>query len=866
MLLKNEMKAPMPFKTNYLRMNKSILSKIFLVLCLSFSTFKAYSQQVNTMYFMENVPVRNYLNPAFQPLSNFYLGFPILGFTQFGVGNNSLTLKDFAYNDANGKPIWFLNKNGNKGNFYNALKPTTLIQANFQFNILDFGFRTGKAYWSFSLTEKAEGQIGIPNEMMKLLLYGTPEMNNNLYDFSSFGADMTLYTEAGLGYSRKVNDRWSVGGKLKLLLGTANVSGSSSNLKLNAGIDEWNLVGNGTVNYSSPINLNGNSFQNFDPITDISANQWLKPSGMGGGIDLGATYKLTKNVTLSAAVTDLGFIRWNKNLKKMGYTVDYKFTGVDNVTLDNIDNSKRSDSIFTAFKNSVHDTITNNSAYTTYTSPKINVGVEYAFLNNKMSLGLLSRTLIHNKVAYEELTGSLNLRPLSWFDLSGSYSILNGRASNIGAGLGLRTGFIHWFVSADYVPVKFATINLNNNSNSKPQKIPVPYNTQGVNFAFGVNFVFGNRKDADKDGVIDSRDKCPNTPFGVLVDKKGCPLDTDGDGVPDYLDKCPNTPPEAYSSIDEHGCPIDSDGDGIPDYLDKCPNTPTGAKVDSIGCPLDSDGDGVPDYLDKCPNTPVGAKVDSIGCPLDTDGDGVPDYLDKCPDTPKEAKGMVDKNGCLLDSDGDGVPDYLDLCPNTPPEAKGFVDKNGCMLDTDGDGVPDYLDKCPDTPIEARGKVDENGCPRDTDGDGIPDYLDKCPTIAGVAENSGCPGIKKEVRTLFKKALQGIQFETGKDKIKPKSYPILNQIATVLSANPTYLIEICGHTDNVGNSKSNQLLSQNRAESVRKYLINKGIDQKRMKATGYGDMRPVSTNDTPVGRSLNRRVEFEVSFEEVSLQ
>jgi len=86
------MKAPMPFKTNYLRMNKSILSKIFLVLCLSFSTFKAYSQQVNTMYFMENVPVRNYLNPAFQPLSNFYLGFPILGFTQFGVGNNSLKI------------------------------------------------------------------------------------------------------------------------------------------------------------------------------------------------------------------------------------------------------------------------------------------------------------------------------------------------------------------------------------------------------------------------------------------------------------------------------------------------------------------------------------------------------------------------------------------------------------------------------------------------------------------------------------------------------------------------------------------------------------------------------------------------------
>src|ERR1700690_2755146 len=80
--------------------------------------------------------------------------------------------------------------------------------------------------------------------------------------------------------------------------------------------------------------------------------------------------------------------------------------------------------------------------------------------------------------------------------------------------------------------------------------------------------------------------------------------------------------------------PVDSDGDGVVDSLDKCPNTPAGVKVDAQGCPLDSDGDGVPDYLDKCPNTPAGVKVDAQGCPLDSDGDGVPDYLDKCPNTP----------------------------------------------------------------------------------------------------------------------------------------------------------------------------------------------------------------------------------------
>jgi len=138
--------------------------------------------------------------------------------------------------------------------------------------------------------------------------------------------------------------------------------------------------------------------------------------------------------------------------------------------------------------------------------------------------------------------------------------------------------------------------------------------------------------------------------------------------------------------------------------------------------------------------------------------------------------------------------------------------------------------------------------------------------LFGTAANHGCPEIKKEVKTLFKKALQGIQFATGKDVIVKTSYPILNQIATVLKDNPTYLIEVRGHTDNVGNAKLNLILSQKRAEAVRKYLIGKGVDEKRMMANGYGDTIPVSTNATPAGRALNRRVEFEVSFEEVSFK
>jgi OOP family OmpA-OmpF porin len=185
----------------------------------------------------------------------------------------------------------------------------------------------------------------------------------------------------------------------------------------------------------------------------------------------------------------------------------------------------------------------------------------------------------------------------------------------------------------------------------------------------GVRYKFGDDPhDEDGDGVPNSRDKCPHTPHGVVVNSDGCPPDSDHDGVPDYLDKCPGTPPGV--TVNVNGCPIDSDGDGVPDYLDKCPNTPRGVAVDKTGCPIplaDSDHDGVPDNLDKCPNTPLGQKVGPDGCPLDSDGDGIPDDQDECPNTPAGAK--VLPNGCALKGD----------CRR--PRAGEQVDEHGCALE-----------------------------------------------------------------------------------------------------------------------------------------------------------------------------------------
>lgn len=281
--------------------------------------------------------------------------------------------------------------------------------------------------------------------------------------------------------------------------------------------------------------------------------------------------------------------------------------------------------------------------------------------------------------------------------------------------------------------------------------------------------------------------------------------------------------------------PMDSDGDGVADNLDKCPGTQTGISVGPDGCPLDADKDGVPDYLDKCFNTQPGVAVDTKGCPLDADSDGVADYLDKCPGTP--AGIVVDRDGCPLDADRDGVADYLDKCPGTP--AGAAVDKDGCSLDADKDGVADSLDKCPGTLPGVQ--VDANGCPE----------------IVVVAKKEAAAK-----RFCSKPAVLAINFETNKANIKPQYYDELKTVGDFLKYFPKAKGEISGHSDNVGTKASNLTLSQERADSVKKFIVDTfGIDSARIETRGYGFAKPVASNKSKAGKAKNRRIEANFTCE-----
>jgi outer membrane protein OmpA-like peptidoglycan-associated protein len=249
----------------------------------------------------------------------------------------------------------------------------------------------------------------------------------------------------------------------------------------------------------------------------------------------------------------------------------------------------------------------------------------------------------------------------------------------------------------------------------------------------------------------------------------------------------------------------------------------------------DADRDGVKDSVDECPEVPG---LESLnGCP-DDDGDGIKNSDDDCP----MKAGLASLKGCP-DADGDGIKDSDDACPNVA----GVAALNGCP-DADGDGITDADDACPN----AAGTKAMNGCP-DADGDSVADKDDECPAVAGPASNKGCPEYPLSMLGDY-----DINFDLEKYNIDSADVQRLSTVIKVLLANNDANISIQGHADNTGEESFNNPLSNNRASSIKDYLVNVGIDAGRLSTKAFGESMPKASNDTEEGRAINRRVEFKV--------
>ncbi len=217
------------------------------------------------------------------------------------------------------------------------------------------------------------------------------------------------------------------------------------------------------------------------------------------------------------------------------------------------------------------------------------------------------------------------------------------------------------------------------------------------------------------------------------------------------------------------------------------------------------------------------------------------------------------------DSDGDGYPDSIDKCPTEKEDGKQPEPTDGCPAasDRDGDGIPDSADQCPDKAEDKDGIQDDDGCPEeDVDNDGVPDTQDNCPTQPGprssVAEKNGCPSLTRVDEEGNVQLLQPIEFETGRAVIKPGSFPILDEVVTLMKSRGSIKMGVYGHTDSRGVAAMNLKLSGERAAAVMSYLVGHGIAKNRLQSEGFGQTKPIADNATDVGRAKNRRVEFKI--------
>ncbi len=281
----------------------------------------------------------------------------------------------------------------------------------------------------------------------------------------------------------------------------------------------------------------------------------------------------------------------------------------------------------------------------------------------------------------------------------------------------------------------------------------------------------------------------------------------------------------------------------------------------------DRDQDGVPDVDDACGFVP-GPKSDDPtrnGCPaVDSDGDHVADDVDACRFVAGAHSADARLNGCPPDADEDGIHDNEDACPKEKGPHSSDPKTNGCpVTDKDGDGVTDKEDACPDKPGVKTLDPKTNGCPDpDKDKDGVLNDVDACPDQAGTPDpdpkKNGCPKAILEGKQI--RITDQVRFATGKAQIVgPESEAVLKAILEVLQAHPEVKkVRVEGHTDNQGAAEANKKLSQARAESVVKWLTDKGIDKSRLGAAGFGQEKPLGPNTTEEGRSQNRRVELHV--------
>jgi hypothetical protein len=485
-----------------IRTSVNLRFTVIFILAMSFANI--YAQRSQALYFM-NLPQNHLMNPALRPSNRVYIGLPGISGTAISMNNNFVNFNDVIVKGGRGDSLLtFLHPSYNLDKFLTKVRDKNSIEPEIMTQLFGLGFTAGKSYIFLDINERMAGNAVIPGDLIRLALKGNSGFAGNTIDFSSLRSDVKIYHEIGFGFSRNFTERLRFGVKAKALFGV--MAASLDNRSLGISIDNeyaHTLDADLTYNFSAPhlISETQNAFfPSFEFNNDAFNMQYVTGTGnMGLGLDLGMTYELAKRFTLSAAITDLGYIKWNRDVTNQTIKGQYKFTGLD------ITDVLSGDQTFEEAGQALADSLDNNfrsvntaNSFTTFLPFGITAGASFN-LTRRISLGVLSYSRFVGKQMKQNLTMSANINLGNALSTTVTYTAANHRYDNIGAGLSFRLGWIQIYAVTDRIPLSFNKLVTDNGKST----IMIPSSWNSIDFRFGMNLVFGNRNKKEKPAVVE---------------------------------------------------------------------------------------------------------------------------------------------------------------------------------------------------------------------------------------------------------------------------------------------------------------------------------------------------------------------------
>ena len=285
-------------------------SKIVLlrILVISFLSPNLFAQQNLTMYNLSCLQqTQAHLNPALTPSAKINIAILPLPVSSLylNVSNSGFKISDLVTQDPAGKTYFDFD------NMLTKLSKNNYLSSSMHLDLLTFGFKSKKNYFSLNLSNKVDFRLRYPLDFMNVLINGNgADGIIGVEQKFNFGIDMMHYTDLSIGFNREVIDKkLTLGVKIKYLMGQENIATKKSDVSLTTGTQNFDLTAKSDIAiYTSGVDSNSRVLNNFSPSSYL-----FNTKNSGFGIDLGANYLINNKWSISASLLDFGFIKWKEN-------------------------------------------------------------------------------------------------------------------------------------------------------------------------------------------------------------------------------------------------------------------------------------------------------------------------------------------------------------------------------------------------------------------------------------------------------------------------------------------------------------------------------------------------------------------------